>query len=127
MAPSYKLTYFNAKALAEPIRFLLSHLEINFEDNRFEFDQWPSIKKNMPFGKVPVLEVDGKQLHQSIAIARYLCKKAGLAGKTEYEDLMIDIVVDTISDLRQVQILLHRWPANIKYFQWKRKLKLFNC
>ncbi|XP_075215228.1 uncharacterized protein LOC142321122 [Lycorma delicatula] len=101
MAPSYKLTYFNAKALAEPIRFLLSYLEINFEDNRFEFDQWPSIKKNMPFGKVPVLEVDGKQLHQSIAIARYLGKKAGLAGKTEYEDLMIDIVVDTISDLRQ--------------------------
>lgn len=40
----YKLTYFNFPALAEPIRFLLSYLEIDFEDYRFEREQWPSIK-----------------------------------------------------------------------------------
>jgi len=41
---SYKLTYFNFTGLAEPIRFLLSYLNIDFEDNRFEREQWPSIK-----------------------------------------------------------------------------------
>lgn len=41
---TYKLTYFNLSARAEPIRFLLSYLNIDFEDNRFEFEQWPSIK-----------------------------------------------------------------------------------
>lgn len=40
----YKLTYFNVPALGEPIRFLLSYLEIDFEDSRFEPEQWPSIK-----------------------------------------------------------------------------------
>lgn len=41
---TYKLTYFNLTGLAEPIRFLLSYLNIDFEDVRFERDQWPSIK-----------------------------------------------------------------------------------
>jgi glutathione S-transferase len=54
----------------------------------------------MPFGKVPVLEVDGKQLHQSTAISRYLGRQAKLAGKDDWEALQIDIAVDTIHDLR---------------------------
>ncbi|XP_060876813.1 glutathione S-transferase-like [Metopolophium dirhodum] len=97
----YKLTYFNFPALAEPIRFLLSYLEIDFEDVRFEREQWPSIKPTMPFGKVPILEIDGKVLNQSVAISRYLSKKAGLAGSDEWESLLIDIAVDNVNDLRQ--------------------------
>lgn len=41
---TYKLTYFNLTARAEQIRFLLSYLNVDFEDNRFEYEQWPSIK-----------------------------------------------------------------------------------
>lgn len=41
---SYKLTYFNFTGLGEPIRFLLSYLNIDFEDVRFEREQWPTIK-----------------------------------------------------------------------------------
>lgn len=54
----------------------------------------------MPFGKVPVLEIDGKLMNQSVAICRYLSKKAGLAGSDEWETLLIDIAVDNINDLR---------------------------
>lgn len=54
----------------------------------------------MPFGKVPVLEIDGKVLNQSVAITRYLAKKAGLAGNDDWESLLIDIAVDNITDLR---------------------------
>lgn len=54
----------------------------------------------MPFGKVPVLEIDGKLMNQSIALTRYLSKKAGLAGSDEWETLLIDIAVDNINDLR---------------------------
>ncbi|XP_050549167.1 glutathione S-transferase-like [Daktulosphaira vitifoliae] len=97
----YKVTYFNVTALAEPIRFLLSYLNEDFEDNRFERELWPTLKPNMPFGKVPIVEIDGKVLNQSTAITRYLAKKAGLAGKDDWESLLIDISVDNIHDLRQ--------------------------
>lgn len=46
---SYKLSYFNFPGVAEPIRFLLSYLNIDFEDYRFEFEQWPSIKQSKLF------------------------------------------------------------------------------
>jgi hypothetical protein len=44
MAPKYKLTYFPFKALAEPIRFLLSYGEVEWEDYRVEKEQWPQFK-----------------------------------------------------------------------------------
>lgn len=54
----------------------------------------------MPMGQMPVLEVDGKRVHQSMAITRYLAKQVGLNGKDAWEDLEIDTAVDTINDLR---------------------------
>uniref|UniRef100_A0A0H5BQN8 glutathione transferase n=1 Tax=Bombyx mori TaxID=7091 RepID=A0A0H5BQN8_BOMMO len=98
--PTYKLTYFNFAGLGEPIRWMLSYLDVPFEDNRIEREQWPTIKSTTPYGQVPVLEVDGKQVCQSTAIARYLGKKAGLAGSNEWEDLMIDTMIDTFNDFR---------------------------
>lgn len=44
MPLQYKLTYFPVKALGEPIRMLLSYGGIEFEDVRFERDNWPNIK-----------------------------------------------------------------------------------
>lgn len=41
---SYKLTYFPIKALGEPIRFLLSYGEIEFEDERIQFEDWSKFK-----------------------------------------------------------------------------------
>lgn len=55
----------------------------------------------MPFGKVPVMEIDGKVVNQSLAISRYLAKKAGLVGSDEWESLLIDVAVDNINDMRQ--------------------------
>lgn len=49
---------------------------------------------------MPILEVDGKRAHQSIAMARYLAKQVGLVGSNDWEDLEIDMAVDTINDFR---------------------------
>lgn len=57
----------------------------------------------MPWGKTPVLEVDGKMVSQHVAITRYLGKLAGLGGKDLWEDLMIDEAVDVINELRSGQ------------------------
>lgn len=53
-----------------------------------------------PFGQMPLLEVDGKQVHQSLAIVRYIAKRVGLAGSNDWESLLIDSVGDTANDLR---------------------------
>lgn len=55
----------------------------------------------MPFGKAPVLEIEGKQTHQSVAICRYLARQLNLVGKDEWESFQVDMIVDTINDLRQ--------------------------
>ncbi|XP_049764699.1 glutathione S-transferase-like isoform X1 [Schistocerca cancellata] len=100
MAPKYKLTYYPSKAIGEPIRLLLSYGKIEFEDDRFDRKDWPSIKPNMPFGQVPVLEIDGKRIYQSLAISRYLGKQFGLVGDNDWENLQIDMVADTAMDLK---------------------------
>lgn len=97
---SYTLFYFNVKALAEPLRFLFAYGGIEYEDVRVTRDEWPALKPTMPMGQMPVLEVDGKRVHQSISMARYLAKQVGLSGADAWEDLQIDIVVDTINDFR---------------------------
>ncbi|XP_071647931.1 glutathione S-transferase-like [Temnothorax longispinosus] len=97
--PSYKLTYFHLTGLAEPIRLLFSYAGIDFVDERIDKNDWPKLKPTMPFGKVPVLEVDGKRIHQSVAIGRYVAKQCGLAGKNDLESLEIDSTVDTIQEL----------------------------
>ncbi|KAI7815382.1 glutathione S-transferase [Rhyzopertha dominica] len=115
MAPAYKLTYFKFKALAEPIRFLLSYGDIEFEDVRFEREDWPQLKPNVPFGQVPAFEHNGKTANQSIAIARYVAKKVKLVGKDDWEDLEIDAIVDTINDLRlKLALYGYETDPNIK-------------
>uniref|UniRef100_A0AAG5D1E9 glutathione transferase n=1 Tax=Anopheles atroparvus TaxID=41427 RepID=A0AAG5D1E9_ANOAO len=54
----------------------------------------------MPMGQMPVLEVDGKRVHQSLAMCRYVAKQINLAGDNPLESLQIDAIVDTINDFR---------------------------
>ncbi|XP_067008892.1 glutathione S-transferase [Anabrus simplex] len=100
MAPKYKMTYFPVKGLGEPIRFLFAYGGVDYEDYRFEDEQWPQLQGKMPYGQVPILEVENKRIHQSVAISRYLAKQFGLAGKDDWEAMQIDAIIDTITDLR---------------------------
>jgi glutathione S-transferase len=55
-------------------------------------------------GQLPTLEVDGKVLNQSLAIARYLAKVVKLTGENALEDYEIDSAVDSINDFRQSEL-----------------------
>ena len=52
----------------------------------------------MPAGQLPVLEVDGIQVSQSLPIARYLANKFDLAGMTPIEKLRTDMIVECCKD-----------------------------
>lgn len=95
-----KLTYFPIKALAEPIRFIFAYGNEEYIDDRIDREKWPEMKPNMPYGKLPILEIDGKVVSQSGAICRYFAKKHNLAGKDDWESLLIDVAVDAVDDLR---------------------------
>ncbi|KAL5014957.1 hypothetical protein ScPMuIL_009227 [Solemya velum] len=53
----------------------------------------------MPQGSLPVLEIDGRKLSQSTAIARYIGRQCGLMGKTGWEQAQIDCVLDTCAEI----------------------------
>ena len=51
-----------------------------------------------PYGVLPILEWDGFTLCQSMAIARFLGKKVGLAGDTAEEAALADMALDLVQD-----------------------------
>lgn len=106
MAPKYKLTYFNGPGRAEPLRYIFAYAGQEFEDARLKGEDWPKIKPTTPFGKVPVLEIDGKPVSQSNAIARYLAKKFGLLGADEWTALKADEIVEAFNDYHAVSMKL---------------------
>ncbi|KAF7991294.1 hypothetical protein HCN44_002856 [Aphidius gifuensis] len=119
---SYKLIYFNARGRAEHIRFIFAYAGIDFIDERIPKERWPEIKKSMPYGMLPVLEINGKTIAQSNAVARYLARKYGLAGKDEWESMVCDVLVDTLSDLKLVLFQYRTEIDLIKKEEKKAKL-----
>jgi len=72
----YKLTYFDIRARAEPIRILLALAKLPYEDVRLKFEDWKEMKGKTPWGQLPTLEMeDGKIIAQSMSILRFLSKK----------------------------------------------------
>lgn len=65
----------------------------------------------MPMGQLPILEVDGTVMYQSLAIGRFLAKKFGIAGNNDMESYQIDNAVDNINDFRASK--LRKYAGNL--------------
>lgn len=120
--PSYKLIYFNARGRAEHIRYIFAYAGVHYDDERVPRERWPELKKSMPYGMLPVLEIDGKPIAQSNAVARYLARKHNLVGRDEWEAMMCDVLVDSLGDLKQFISQYRRQEDQIKKEEMKAKL-----
>ncbi|KAF5279375.1 hypothetical protein FQA39_LY05485 [Lamprigera yunnana] len=80
---------------------------MDFEDCRIDQNTWSVLKEQVTFGHLPILEIDGRQVNQLVAICKYLARKVNLNGADDWEDLQIDAIVDTIIDFRARIILFH--------------------
>lgn len=119
--PTYKLTYFDIRGLAETSRLMFAAAKQEYTDERFgikvemkdgkpdfsimqrpEFDTAKAAGEfDASGGKVPLLTVDGTQkIGQSKAIERYLAKALGLAGANDIESAQIDAVTETVRDIK---------------------------
>jgi len=101
--PKVKLHYFDLYARAEPIRLLLTHAKVSFEDVRYSFEDAEKLKQTgiLEFGQMPVLEIDGKFYAQSISIMRYLGVQHGYYSNDSIEGWKIDSIIDGLLDLQQ--------------------------
>lgn len=97
--PNYKLIYFDGKGRGELSRFILAAADAKYEDSRIVYSDWPAHKNKFRFQQLPILEVDGAQLHQSIAIANFLARELNLAGKTTLEEAHCLAIAEQMKDL----------------------------
>lgn len=104
-----KLIYFNGRGRAELARLVFAAAGEKYEDFRIESADWPTKKASLklPFGQIPVLEVDGVTLCQSIPIARFVARKFNLAGKTELEQARADMIIACFEDILEAMVDFH--------------------
>ena len=119
-----KLIYFNLMGRAETARLILAQAGVSYEDKRIKKEEWPALKASLPMGQLPVLEVDGKTIGQSMAIARYCAKRFGLAGKDELEGALADQAVDQVSDFLDEVIKVMKEPEEAKKAEMGKQLKV---
>ena len=119
-----KLIYFNLMGRAETARLILAQAGVSYEDKRIEKEEWPALKASLPMGQLPVLEVDGKTIGQSMAIARYCARRFGLAGKDELEGALADQAVDQVSDFLAELVKVMKEPEEAKKAEMGKQLKV---
>jgi len=98
--PKLKLVYFNIRGRGEVIRLTLHAGGVPFIDERVEYADWPERREQCPNGKLPFIEVDGKQFGEILPLVRFVGSKTNLLGKTDDERLYVDIVLHQTEELR---------------------------
>lgn len=97
--PKLKITYFDMHGgRAEPVRLALAIGGIDFEDHRFAYPEFATVRQATPFGQVPTLEVDGVQITQCDSMLRYAGKLAGLYPNDAYQALLCDEVMYVVEE-----------------------------
>ena len=97
-----KVYYFDIYGKAEPIRMMLTHAKVEFEDVRFNGEQFKEAKESgkFEFGQVPAFETeDGKVLSQSAAILRYVARTNGYYPEDPMDQWFADSTLDALEDL----------------------------
>ncbi|XP_075551103.1 glutathione S-transferase Mu 2-like [Dermacentor variabilis] len=108
MAPLV-LGYWDIRGIGEPIRYMLAHAGVPYEDKRYGFgdgpepsmDEWLAVKYklDLDFPNLPyIIDGDVRMTH-SQAILRYLGRKHGLAPKDEETMRRVEMLEHQASDI----------------------------
>merc|ERR1719486_1043995 len=112
-----KLSYFDARGVAETTRYMLAVTKTPCEDFRYGFTfgtpgdfstvQRPEFdaaraagKLDANLGRLPLLEADGKVFGQSKTIERFVAKRVGMMGANAVEEAQIDCICEHLRDCK---------------------------
>ena len=108
MQDNLELGYHQIKGLAEPIRWLLAHLQIDYKETNPDGDAWYGGEKfnmGLDFPNLPYL-IDGDfKLTESVAIPEYIIKKTAnleLLGKTIEDQAKVCMIRAVARDVRVI-------------------------
>lgn len=106
-----RLTYLDFPGIAEPIRLALFVGGVDFEDRRVSYAEVADMRNRgeLPFGQVPLLEVDGAVYSQSGALLRWAGKAAGLYP--EECQMRCDQVEEALADIKRM--LMPQWYGSV--------------
>ncbi len=96
------LYYFAGRGLADQIRWLMAYTEVSFTQRVVGTRQrFLNLKDSgqLPFGQLPMLQIDGVEIVQSQAIIRYIARRANLTGKDAKDEIACDMLAETAFDL----------------------------
>mmetsp|Transcript_2845 Transcript_2845/g.5992 ORF Transcript_2845/g.5992 Transcript_2845/m.5992 type:complete len:305 (-) Transcript_2845:94-1008(-) len=95
------LHYFGGRGLADQIRWMLAASNVDFcqktVSSREKFLEMAGCQ--LPFGQLPLLQIDGVEIVQSQAAVRYLARRSHLAGTSSQEALKCDMIAEAIRDV----------------------------
>jgi len=74
---------------------------VAFKDDRIKHADWPARKAATPFGRLPVLTLEGKPpLPECNAILRYVAREHGLELEDPWQRAQCDALMEACEDLR---------------------------
>jgi len=100
--PRCKVYYWDGRGRAELCRMMFAEKKVDFDDVRFEDEDWPKIKPTTPFGQAPFMDIGNVRIAQSAAMDRYVATTVGLYGKNPLEAARIDMVVEGLLEIVQL-------------------------
>jgi len=111
------LGYLYIRGAAQPIRLLLEYVGAPYEDKMYEmgpgFEKPEWVKEKftlgLPFPNLPYYIHGDVKITGSVTIARYIANKHNLAGRTEEEQLQVDMLQQVAYDIM--------WSGIVKIFQ----------
>ncbi|GMS87015.1 hypothetical protein PENTCL1PPCAC_9190 [Pristionchus entomophagus] len=98
--PHYKLTYFDVRARGECIRMMFAIGGVPLEEKRVQLQDWEGLIKSKatPFDALPMLEVDGVKIAQTLAILRFIARETSFAGHDTITSALADSLADQYAD-----------------------------
>eukprot|EP01059_Diplonema_ambulator_P008012 TRINITY_DN17542_c0_g1_i11.p1 TRINITY_DN17542_c0_g1~~TRINITY_DN17542_c0_g1_i11.p1 ORF type:complete len:220 (+),score=98.60 TRINITY_DN17542_c0_g1_i11:1157-1816(+) len=102
MSSSIKVIYFDMAGRVEPTRLCLTLGGVPFEDEILTWESWGAMKPTVAPRHMPLMELDGELISQSVAMARWAAKISKYEGRPLYpEDPLEALRVDEVGDMIQ--------------------------